>query len=513
MIRQRFFFRLLYLALLMACLAFCISLSFRSFTLSDETMHVKVTQEMFQSGQWWRPTLEGEVYFQKPPLKMWLTFIPLYLFGESNFAYRFLDCLLATVILALHVPLAVKLGFTRWHGLLAGFLVFTSYLFMLLDHGALFATQDNFLYCLQIIELLIFWQIWTDYSRNDYQRVARQCIWLGLVVGAAALSKSLFAFILPFFCALFVFLEGELVPFMRRCGWSVVKALALGVSLPACFLLPHFIFTPGAYADFVMEELVERSTVGFHNQSDSWFYFQQIYQDHLFNFWLIIAGLLYACYSFRKSAALRLLLVLAVLPSITLSFVPSRLIWYLGLSLTPLALLSANCLLELLKFVSDGLQRKMYWSVVGAAFCLLLLIGVSASDIRRMPLRAWEYNKREDLDRVVAVIKKRNYKRTLVYAPLFEINVKFASRSEKIYLSMLNPDLTWAHSPEELVKLLQTKEFDFIIVPRGLLSEAKQNFNSWGYARLDPLHHRKEVGFVLAHEPLDSKLFKASAVN
>ena len=50
----------------------------------DETRYLSVTWEMWQSGQWWLPLINGEPYAHKPPLLFWLVALAWRLLGVSD---------------------------------------------------------------------------------------------------------------------------------------------------------------------------------------------------------------------------------------------------------------------------------------------------------------------------------------------------------------------------------------------------------------------------------------------
>lgn len=71
---------------------------FRPLTLPDEGRYVGVAWEMFSSGHWAVPTLDGLPYFHKPPLFYWLTAGSFTLFGPHLLSAR-LASLCAAVLM------------------------------------------------------------------------------------------------------------------------------------------------------------------------------------------------------------------------------------------------------------------------------------------------------------------------------------------------------------------------------------------------------------------------------
>lgn len=57
----------------------------------DEPLYARTALEMLQSGNWMLPTFNGEVFAHKPPLIYWLMAAGFFVFGESEFAARFVS--------------------------------------------------------------------------------------------------------------------------------------------------------------------------------------------------------------------------------------------------------------------------------------------------------------------------------------------------------------------------------------------------------------------------------------
>lgn len=60
----------------------------RPFALPDEGRYAGVAWEMIRSGDWLTPTLNGLIYFHKPPLSYWITASAFSVFGVNEWAAR-----------------------------------------------------------------------------------------------------------------------------------------------------------------------------------------------------------------------------------------------------------------------------------------------------------------------------------------------------------------------------------------------------------------------------------------
>ncbi|MCB0358330.1 MAG: glycosyltransferase family 39 protein, partial [Bdellovibrionales bacterium] len=145
----------------------------------DEYLHVSATQSMWQGGSWWLPTVQGEVYLNKPPLKMWLTFLPLAVLGESNQSYRLIDGLAGMLLLIVvfafvhseyHSP---SVGALAAAGLLACGAFFA-------EHGFHSANQDALLLVLVTVAMAFGYRSFRDGAGS-----LRAAVLAGVLTGLA----------------------------------------------------------------------------------------------------------------------------------------------------------------------------------------------------------------------------------------------------------------------------------------------------------------------------------------
>lgn len=77
----------------------CVSLWVRPLLPIDETRYTAVAWEMWHSGDYLVPHLNGEIYSHKPPLLFWLMTISWKFFGLNDWSHRFISPLFALAIL------------------------------------------------------------------------------------------------------------------------------------------------------------------------------------------------------------------------------------------------------------------------------------------------------------------------------------------------------------------------------------------------------------------------------
>ncbi|MDH7602547.1 MAG: phosphatase PAP2 family protein [Armatimonadota bacterium] len=75
----------------------------------DEGLYSECAREMAAGGSWIVPSVNGEPFFDKPPLAYWLMAISIKIFGVNSFAARLPSCLSAFALIALSYVLSKKL--------------------------------------------------------------------------------------------------------------------------------------------------------------------------------------------------------------------------------------------------------------------------------------------------------------------------------------------------------------------------------------------------------------------
>src|SRR5580765_6239032 len=86
---RRLFARYPTLAVFVAALARLGGLAWmRPLAIPEEGRYVGVAWEMFRSGNWITPALDGLPFFHKPPLFYWITAVAMHVFGPGDWTAR-----------------------------------------------------------------------------------------------------------------------------------------------------------------------------------------------------------------------------------------------------------------------------------------------------------------------------------------------------------------------------------------------------------------------------------------
>ena len=92
--------RNLYVPLLLLLMVFTFFVNNDAFKANTmESRNLTTAREMLEKGNWFAPTMNGELRFEKPPLPTWATAFTMHLFGQDNLSLLRLPAALAAMLL------------------------------------------------------------------------------------------------------------------------------------------------------------------------------------------------------------------------------------------------------------------------------------------------------------------------------------------------------------------------------------------------------------------------------
>jgi 4-amino-4-deoxy-L-arabinose transferase-like glycosyltransferase len=237
----------------------------RPLYLPDEGRYSMVAWEMFGSGRWAVPTLDGLPFFHKPPLFYWIATAAMHLLGPTPMAMRVPSLLGATA-----AATALLLFLRRWdaprtaHWTLA--VLATQPFFFV---GAQFANLDMLVAgCIACTVLLAAHAVLLDMAGQPSQRFVAAA-WLCAALGV--LAKGLIGAVLP---ALVIV---AWLTAMRRPRAALRLLSAPGLALFAAVVMPWFVEMQLRYPGFlhyffVYHHLQRFAQGGFNNVEPMWYY-------------------------------------------------------------------------------------------------------------------------------------------------------------------------------------------------------------------------------------------------
>ena len=191
--------RICWYVLITYCCIYFVFLGIRPLFIPDESRYAEISREMLVSGDWVVPRLVGLRYFEKPIGGYWLNNISLLVFGETNFAIRFMSSLSALVTSAL-VYFITLYGLRRRDVAISSAVVYLSIFLVFLI--ATYSTLDSMLTLFTTFGFVSFY--YALKSGNRLQLITRYFLF-GVFCGAGFLVKGPIALAIPFV---------SIVPFM-----------------------------------------------------------------------------------------------------------------------------------------------------------------------------------------------------------------------------------------------------------------------------------------------------------
>lgn len=233
-------------------------LGFGSLASWDEAIYATVAKEVVLSGDWLGLTMNGQLWFDKPPLGIWITALFYKVFGINEFAARLFSslCGAGTVILTYWVGRTL-LG--RWPGFVGAAVLLTSSHFIRFSRfGMLDAPLTFFL----TLSLYFFW---LGRERNRY------LIFSGIAIGLAVMTKGFAAFFVFPIIWLYCFLAGEQEVLTRSSYWIGIM-VAVAIALP-WHLYQSFAHRDQFLSDVVVKHLITRTTRAIEGHAGGYYFY------------------------------------------------------------------------------------------------------------------------------------------------------------------------------------------------------------------------------------------------
>jgi 4-amino-4-deoxy-L-arabinose transferase-like glycosyltransferase len=212
--------------LLLAAL-WCASLPLRPLLDPDEGRYAEIPREMWASGDWVTPRLDGLKYFEKPALQYWATAAFYAVFGVHEWTSRLFGAALAFLCLPLAYGFVRRLGRPPDEGLIAAAVLAINPYFSLLGHVNLLDQSFAFLVFAAVSCFVLAQCEAGDRSR---QRAWMLAAWAGLAL--AMLAKGLAAIVLTAAAlGLYMLVQRDFSP-LRRMHFMTGVPLFLLIAAP-----------------------------------------------------------------------------------------------------------------------------------------------------------------------------------------------------------------------------------------------------------------------------------------
>lgn len=344
-------------------------LDMRALTEPDEARYAEVAREMFVSGNWLTPKLDGFNFFDKPALQYWATSIFYDLFGVHAWTARLWVALTAMTTIAV-TGWAGKRLFGVATGWMAAIVLGSTLLFFAGGH---INSMDMSVAAFMSIAICMFLV-----ANFDPQAVSRR-VWLNLAgwasLALAVLSKGLIGLVFPAL-TLMVFMLWER-------DWSSLRHMTMGWGLALLVVIaaPWFIAISLRHTEFFnyffIKQEFTRFLVNKYDRYQPWWFFLAITLAGLFPW---VAFLPFSRAGWRelgsRKAAERFLLCWVAVILVFFSVSHSKLPLYILPIFPALALLIAHRISAL---SSGTLARRLLWISALALAAMLAALTVRPS--------------------------------------------------------------------------------------------------------------------------------------
>jgi len=478
--------------------------------VGDECLHVAATLEMYNSGNWLIPTLDDIPYLNKPPLKMWLSMIPIALLGPNNFAFRFLDAL-GGVFTALMVW---WFGRRVWNSGLAGvvaaiaLLGSDNYVF---NHGIRNAVQDSWLVMLTTGAVIsggvVLEQLNREKSLLSSRRLLSLSLLCGTLIAAACMTKSVGGLI-SFPILGLAALLGPIRRNPQKVFTYGLVILSCALLLPALYFVPLYQIYPALFMQTFSREVADRAQSGFHNSSQYWFYLEDLWRRRIVSPELLLLGILVALARVRESFLVRLALLWAIVPVALYSFAATRLPWYIAPAFPGMAILVGGLFSETRTFIRrNPVATGNRWRRPLAIGCLILFSASLLLEVGLVTRRVLRPKSRAMFDLLAEDVRSAKLKNPNEVTIL--IDKKFRAKFLELpYLNILKP-LKTEFSVEQLPQLAHSNPGrTLVFTSKENFAQIKEQIPYTSIIRLprDHLRNRDMVIFQLGNPPLSDQL-------
>jgi 4-amino-4-deoxy-L-arabinose transferase-like glycosyltransferase len=305
----------------------------------DEGRYAEIPREMLELGDFITPHLDYVKYFEKPPLHYWLTALSMTIFGQNEFAARFVGALmgLLTVLLTYHVGRKL---FERRSGLLAALILGCCTGFLV---QARHNITDMTLTCTLSATLAFF----SLAVREGEERKGLYYHLSYICAALAVLAKGLIGIVFPG-AIVFLFLF-----FTKR--WRLLKEMRLATGIPLFLAIaaPWFVLVsirnPEFARFFFIHEHFERFTSTVHGRYQPFWFFVPVLLGTMLPWSMFIPTAFRFAWLQRKSEAWHAqlyLIIWAVFIFMFFSTSDSKLVPYILPVFPALALLLGNAMVK-----------------------------------------------------------------------------------------------------------------------------------------------------------------------
>ncbi len=334
----------------------------KPFLIIDETRYIGVAWEMYLSGDYLVPHLNGAPYDHKPPLLFWLSNLDWHLFGLNSFSLRFIPLLFAIGIVVLNYKIYKLLWPNDTRGV--SYIAWVSVSLVVISFYTTLFMFDI---------MLSFWVLLAIYgglkALKKREKSGYFVIAFAIAFGILAKSPVVVAHLLPLYIFAFYWASAD-----KKFYIYGFLAVILGIGLALIWAIPAALEGGEAFARGILwEQYAGRAVESFAHKRPFWWYlpwlFVIIYPWLLYKgFW---SGLRDIVTHKLKDSGSRFLLVWIVGALFIFSLISGKQLHYIAPEFAAFALLVTRAL---------ALHKTSFYSFksLGVLFIVLALIFLGA---------------------------------------------------------------------------------------------------------------------------------------
>src|SRR5580658_1241223 len=154
---------------------------------ASEFRWAEIAREMLRSGNYFWPTINGHLYYDKPLGSYWLVLASIPVSGGMNETAARLPCAIAGLLAVGLLMLLARRLYDSRIGVIAGFILATSFSFVFFSRTA---SADVETIAGELGALLLF-------LKHEDRPTGWWVVWLWIVMAITSLTKGLLGFVLP----------------------------------------------------------------------------------------------------------------------------------------------------------------------------------------------------------------------------------------------------------------------------------------------------------------------------
>ncbi len=361
---------LLLIVLVVSALILFVNLGTNHLVPWDEAIYAKISKNMVVSGNWldmyWKP---NKVWYEKPPLYMWLMAGAMKVIGVNEWAARLPSAILGFLSVVIVFMLGSK-WFSKTTGFISALILLTTVQFIYYSRSAMTDVSTTFFILLSIY----FYSFAKDKGKLAYWILSGVSIGLGVMIKGVV---GLIPFPIIFLYEIYALLTKS-QKFTKKLVWGYVTLI---VSALVVFM-PWHIFMYEKYGmsflkNYIGYHVWDRATESIEDKGKPFFWYLTVIKVSMRVWFLVlIPGLIFSIFKIiKKDSRYVLLVIWALFIFFFFSIAKSKLIWYIIPIYPALAIIAGNFIDTVLKFVYEKFSRLNTVSVKFLTIFVLFIFG------------------------------------------------------------------------------------------------------------------------------------------